>query len=113
MLPWCGTAGLSVFRGEEGPGAGETFGSIWITCVQDIFRGIWITKSLSAALGRHGTLSRHVRKSFSFSFFEKKLFFYFYFFKIDDPKLQPAVKATACKCYRENKSGKQFLLQRM
>ena len=23
MLPWCGTAGLSVFRGEEGPGAGD------------------------------------------------------------------------------------------
>jgi len=113
MLPWCGTAGLSVFRGEEGPGAGETFGSIWITCVQDIFRGIWITKSLSAALGRHGTLLAGMLGSSFLFLFLKRSFFYFYFFKIDDPKLQPAVKATACKCYRENKSGKQFLLQRM
>jgi len=110
MLPWCGTAGLSVFRGEEGPGAGDFRINLDHLRAGYFQRDLDYQITISSTRSAWHSFSRHVRKSFSFSFFEKKLFFKK---KIDDPKLQPAVKATACKCYRENKSGKQFLLQRM
>ena len=79
MFPWCGTAGLSVFRGEEGPGAGDFRINLDHLRAGYFQRDLDYQITISSTRSAWHSFSRHVRKSFSFSFFEKKLFLFLFF----------------------------------